>query len=389
MGSQLQLSLSRPCSSSQPGNPLPSQRLTFHFRCNTGYNQGTARAIEPARWGIGQDGSGRRSVTGRGFSSDPRTGNRSCGALVATRQPCLHHPRETSDFLEEALFNAVTGRSRTLLEKWRMPLDQLRIFAVTHELGHALCQETDEARVKVYAVQLRSTGKATCLRRSDQENDELESCIGRRGASGTLPVRSTRVRIMSETAAHAHRLVRFGVYELDLHSGELRKSGARLSLQQQPLQLLSVLLEQPGQLVTRDELRKRLWPDDTFVDFEHGLNAAVKAVARHAWRLGRLATLRRDRAAARLPVHRPGERTQRGSSAHRACSRSRASEMALDDPRGRRRRAHRDRELGSPETTCASNARGGRHDTTRPGGACDPIDERIRSQHGADGFARR
>ncbi len=81
---------------------------------------------------------------------------------------------------------------------------------------------------------------------------------------------------MSETAAHAHRLVRFGVYELDLHSGELRKSGARLSLQQQPLQLLSVLLEQPGQLVTREELRKRLWPDDTFVDFEHGLNAAVK-----------------------------------------------------------------------------------------------------------------
>jgi Tol biopolymer transport system component/DNA-binding winged helix-turn-helix (wHTH) protein len=81
---------------------------------------------------------------------------------------------------------------------------------------------------------------------------------------------------MSETPAHAPRLVQFGVYELDLHSGELRKSGARLTLQQQPLQLLSVLLEQPGELVTRDELRKRLWPDDTFVDFEHGLNAAVK-----------------------------------------------------------------------------------------------------------------
>ena len=81
---------------------------------------------------------------------------------------------------------------------------------------------------------------------------------------------------MSEAPAGAHRLVRFGVYELDLRSGELRKSGARLSLQQQPLQLLSVLLEQPGELVTREELRKRLWPDDTFVDFEHGLNAAVK-----------------------------------------------------------------------------------------------------------------
>ena len=56
----------------------------------------------------------------------------------------------------------------------------------------------------------------------------------------------------------------------------MRKSGGRLSLQQQPLQLLAVLLERPGELVTRDELRKRLWPDDTFVDFEHGLNAAVK-----------------------------------------------------------------------------------------------------------------
>ena len=81
---------------------------------------------------------------------------------------------------------------------------------------------------------------------------------------------------MSEGSAPAHRLVRFGAFELDLRSGELRKSGARLSLQQQPLQLLSVLLEHPGELVTREELRKRLWPDDTFVDFEHGLNAAVK-----------------------------------------------------------------------------------------------------------------
>jgi len=81
---------------------------------------------------------------------------------------------------------------------------------------------------------------------------------------------------MGETSADAPRLVRFGVYELNLHLGELRKSGARLNLQQQPLQLLSVLLERPGELVTREELRKRLWPDDTFVDFEHGLNAAVK-----------------------------------------------------------------------------------------------------------------
>ena len=87
---------------------------------------------------------------------------------------------------------------------------------------------------------------------------------------------------MSETSARSQSVVRFGVFELDLRVGELRKSGVRLTLQQQPLLLLSVLLEKPGELVTREELRKRLWPEDTFVDFEHGLNATVKTVARHA-----------------------------------------------------------------------------------------------------------
>ena len=70
-------------------------------------------------------------------------------------------------------------------------------------------------------------------------------------------------------------LVRFGIFELDLRSGELRKAGARLNLPDQPLQFLTALLERPVQLVTRDELRQRLWPADTFVDFEHGLNAVV------------------------------------------------------------------------------------------------------------------
>jgi Tol biopolymer transport system component/DNA-binding winged helix-turn-helix (wHTH) protein len=81
---------------------------------------------------------------------------------------------------------------------------------------------------------------------------------------------------MHETSEVPPRLITFGVFELDVRSGELWKSGTRLNLQQQPQQLLSVLLERPGELITRDELRKRLWPEDTFVDFEHGLNAAVK-----------------------------------------------------------------------------------------------------------------
>ena len=71
-------------------------------------------------------------------------------------------------------------------------------------------------------------------------------------------------------------VVRFSVFELDVRSGELRKSGVRVSLQDQPLKLLESLLERPGELVTRDALRRRLWPGDTFVDFEQGLNAAVK-----------------------------------------------------------------------------------------------------------------
>jgi len=70
--------------------------------------------------------------------------------------------------------------------------------------------------------------------------------------------------------------VRFGVFEVDLVSGELRKHGVRISLQDQPFQILALLLERPGQVVRREELRRRLWPDGTFVDFEHGLNAAIK-----------------------------------------------------------------------------------------------------------------
>lgn len=70
--------------------------------------------------------------------------------------------------------------------------------------------------------------------------------------------------------------IRFGDFDVDLHSGELRKHGTRIKLQVQPFQVLQVLLEHPGGLVTREELQKRIWPADTFVDFDHGLNNAVK-----------------------------------------------------------------------------------------------------------------
>ena len=69
---------------------------------------------------------------------------------------------------------------------------------------------------------------------------------------------------------------RFGVFELDLRAGELRRNGTRVKLQEQPFQVLAELLERPGQVVTREELRNRLWPADTYVDFDHSLNAAIR-----------------------------------------------------------------------------------------------------------------
>lgn len=70
-------------------------------------------------------------------------------------------------------------------------------------------------------------------------------------------------------------MLKFGPYILDIRAGELRKNGSKIRLQENPLRVLAALAEQQGQVVTRNELRKRLWPDDTFVDFETGLNTAV------------------------------------------------------------------------------------------------------------------
>src|SRR5580692_11784058 len=72
--------------------------------------------------------------------------------------------------------------------------------------------------------------------------------------------------------------LRFGVFEMDLRAGELRKHGLRVRLQEQPFQLLAMLLERPGEVVTREELQKKLWPEDTFVDFDHGLNKGVNKI---------------------------------------------------------------------------------------------------------------
>jgi TolB-like protein/DNA-binding winged helix-turn-helix (wHTH) protein/Flp pilus assembly protein TadD len=82
---------------------------------------------------------------------------------------------------------------------------------------------------------------------------------------------------MQEELHHRVRL-RFGVFEIDLRAGELRKHGLRIRLQEQPFRLLAMLLEDPGEVVTREELHKKLWPADTFVDFDHGLNKAISKI---------------------------------------------------------------------------------------------------------------
>jgi Tol biopolymer transport system component/DNA-binding winged helix-turn-helix (wHTH) protein len=86
----------------------------------------------------------------------------------------------------------------------------------------------------------------------------------------------TRDARLAMADADQPRIIRFGPFEVDKRTGELRKRGSRVKLQQQPLQILLALLQSKGDIVTREELRQQLWPEDTFVDFDHSLNAAVK-----------------------------------------------------------------------------------------------------------------
>jgi DNA-binding winged helix-turn-helix (wHTH) protein len=76
----------------------------------------------------------------------------------------------------------------------------------------------------------------------------------------------------------APRHVRFGAYEVNLHTHELWKHGRKLRLVGRPFQVLAMLLENPGELVTREEMQSKLWPADTFVDFEHGVNSAIRTL---------------------------------------------------------------------------------------------------------------
>src|SRR5690349_21778287 len=104
-------------------------------------------------------------------------------------------------------------------------------------------------------------------------------------------------------------LIRFGAFELDLSTGELVGSGRRLLLQGQPFQVLSMLLTRPEQVVSREELKKQLWPADTFVDFDHSLNKAVnrlrEALGDSAEEPRFIETLPRRGYRLIVPVHQP------------------------------------------------------------------------------------
>ena len=80
---------------------------------------------------------------------------------------------------------------------------------------------------------------------------------------------------MAQPIRSAH-VIRFEGFEVDLRAQELYKAGRKIKLQVQPFQVLAMLLEQPGEVVTRDEMQKKLWPADTFVDFDHSVNTAIK-----------------------------------------------------------------------------------------------------------------
>ncbi len=133
--------------------------------------------------------------------------------------------------------------------------------------------------------------------------------------------------------------VRFGVFELDPNAGELRKAGVRINLPDQPFQVLKALLDRPGELVTREELRQRLWPAETFVDFDQGLNAAVRRL-RDALGIRRVAAICGDAASPRLQIHRSCGRPAVGDNQPRS---ARSNEGQREDSRRRTKRARRAR----------------------------------------------
>ncbi|MGH9514059.1 MAG: winged helix-turn-helix domain-containing protein [Terriglobales bacterium] len=97
-------------------------------------------------------------------------------------------------------------------------------------------------------------------------------------SAGRPDVRLAGVSTPSSEIGRKTRVARFGVFEADLDARELRKQGRRIRLQDQPFAVLAILLERPGVVISREDIRQKLWPADTFVDFDHSLNTAVNKI---------------------------------------------------------------------------------------------------------------
>ena len=91
-------------------------------------------------------------------------------------------------------------------------------------------------------------------------------------------LRSCTSCVVMDKVIQTGRVIRFGVYDVDLEGQELRKAGVRIKLQPKPFQVLTILLERAGNAISRDEMKKLLWDPDTFVDFDHGLNTAINKI---------------------------------------------------------------------------------------------------------------
>lgn len=116
--------------------------------------------------------------------------------------------------------------------------------------------------------------------RNDHQNIVAPGTSHRTSALDNAPARHCDLLHYGVVPApqNSSRVVRFGVFEVDLTAAELRKSGMKLRLQGQPFQVLALLLERAGEVVSREEMQHKLWPSDTFVDFDHSLNTAINKV---------------------------------------------------------------------------------------------------------------
>jgi Tol biopolymer transport system component/DNA-binding winged helix-turn-helix (wHTH) protein len=123
-------------------------------------------------------------------------------------------------------------------------------------------------------IYLSSIAKSLVVRRlgGQLHSFELEK------TNNSARVRANRLGFHMDNGDHSAEMVRFGLFEANLKTGELRKSGVRVPLQGQPFQVCAILLSRSGELVTREELRQKIWPEDTFVDFDHALNTAVTKI---------------------------------------------------------------------------------------------------------------